>query len=195
MVTQLFNIVIVDFIVTGQTIFYMWRGNHIMNKILLFLTLFLLASCYVKNKSEAGVSDNVLDDHLENRDTSISVITSISDVVEKMQAKNHLSVTDFAIVDTFLLENTDESASEEVGYALFEYLKADSVNNQAFKSYLSQKRNSYRALILRHLIEIMCIDLGEENYHYNKFLKDFPLFENDSSAKQIFENCTSNQVI
>lgn len=80
-----------------------------------------------------------------------------------------------------------------MGYILFEYLKNKPLNNRAFLSYLSSKDDSQKEKFLILLIQIMCIDIGEENYSYDTFVKDFDMFSNSSSAKKAFNECMSNQ--
>lgn len=110
-----------------------------------------------------------------------------------MQKNNKLTTADYDCICDFLLNNNDESKSEELGYILFEYLKNKPLNNRAFLSYLSRKENSQKEKFLTALIQIMCIDIGEENYSYDTFIKDFDMFSNSSSAKKAFNDCMSNQ--
>jgi len=110
-----------------------------------------------------------------------------------MQKNNKLTKYDYDCICDFLSNNSDESKSEELGYILFEYLKNKPLNNSAFLSYLSKKGTSQKEKFLTALIQIMCIDIGEENYSYGTFVKDFDIFNNSSSAKKAFNECMGNQ--
>lgn len=123
-----------------------------------------------------------------------SPIIDIATVTNKMQKQEKLTEGDYKCICDFLINNNDESKSEEAGYVLFEYLRGNQLRNSAFASYLNKKDVSYRERVFNNLIQIMCIDLGEENYSYDAFVKDFSLFRNNVSAKKIFDQCMSNQV-
>ena len=173
-----------------------------LNIILFCLLLFSLVSCGIRNGKGPDISDSVLsgpdksiDTNLlsdERNNDSVVGIPGIFDVLQKMSFKARLSDVEYALICNFLLENKDEEKSEEVGYVLFEYLKANRVSNQTFKFYLLQKDSVYRTTVTRNLVDIMCLDLGEEYHTYSKLIEDFPLFENDLQAQAAFNRCMTN---
>jgi len=110
-----------------------------------------------------------------------------------MQNNNILTTTELDSICNFLINNNNESKSEELGYILFEYLRNKPNNNRTFLSYLSQKDSSQKDMLLTSLIQIMCIDIGEENYTFDAFVKDFNIFKDSHSAKKAFYNCMGNQ--
>ena len=132
--------------------------------------------------------------NIVNKRAGLSNKLDISIVVIRMRDKKELAEGYYITLADFLLKNTDESKSEEVGYALFEYLQKNKSNNNSFRQYLSKKEKTYRDSIMEKLVQIMCIDLGEENYLYESFVNDFELFKNSISAKKTFKACMDNQV-
>ena len=158
--------------------------------------LILVVSCNGNNSKKV-----VSTDFVKKQNTNVKTLAikqslravDISAVSVKMQKYKELTKSDYDCICDFLLNNNDESKSEEMGYILFEYLKNKPLNNRAFLSYLSRKENSQKEKFLTVLIQIMCIDIGEENYSYDTFIKDFDMFSNSSSAKKAFNECMSNQ--
>lgn len=158
--------------------------------------LILVVSCNGNNSKKV-----VSTDFVKKQNTNVKTVAikqspravDISAVSVKMQKYKELTKSDYDCICDFLLNNNDESKSEEMGYILFEYLKNKPLNNRTFLSYLSRKENSQKEKFLTALIQIMCIDIGEENYSYDTFIKDFNMFSNSSSAKKAFNECMSNQ--
>lgn len=119
---------------------------------------------------------------------------SINGVLRKLEKQVKLNDADYQILYEFLLHNKDESLSEGAGYSLFQYLKNNKANNEAYLSFLNKKDKAQKEKILGALVEIMCIDIGDENYTYEKFVEDFSIFNESASAKKAFNTCMSNQV-
>lgn len=156
------------------------------------------------NKERSNLSDTMIvpsthssvdsNQNIIQNEAELSGKFDISDVVSRMRGKKELSEGDYITLDDFLLKNTDEAKSEEVGYVLFEHLRKNKSKNNSFLQHLSKKEKVFRDTILKELIQIMCIDLGEENYLYENFVNDFELFKNSISAKKAFKACMENQV-
>ena len=172
--------------------------NMKKNRIVVYgiFALILVVSCD-GNNSKNVVSTDLVEKEKPNNETTIVKhsprVVDISGVSVKMQKNNKLTTLDYDCICDFLSNNSDESKSEEPGYILFEYLKNKPLNNSAFLSYLSKKGTSQKEKLLTALIQIMCIDIGEENYSYGAFVKDFDMFSNSTSAKKAFNECMSNQ--
>ncbi len=168
------------------------------NRIVFYeiFALILIVSCNGNNNKNV-VSTDLVEKGKPNIETAIIKhsprVVDISGVSVKMQKNNKLTTLDYDCICDFLSNNRDESKSEELGYLLFEYLKNKPLNDRAFLSYLSKKGTSQKEKFLTALIQIMCIDIGEENYSYGTFVKDFEMFGNSSSAKKAFNECMSNQ--
>lgn len=158
-----------------------------------FLILFIV-SCNGKNKSKV-VATNVVQKEMDCKKDTVSSQShsDIFAVSAKMEKQEKLTETDYACICDFLFNNNDESKSEEIGYRLFEYLKGNQSNNSAFVLYLNSKDVSFQSKVQNALVQIMCIDIGEENYTYETFIKDFAMFKNSVSAKNAFNECMSNQ--
>lgn len=158
--------------------------------------LILIVSCSGNNRKKVVSSDFLKKQNASVKTEAVQQsphVVDISKVSVKMQTNSKLTTTDYDCICDFLLNNNDEAKSEELGYILFEYLKNKPLNNRDFLSYLSKKETSQKDMFLISLIQIMCIDIGEENYSYDTFIKDFYMFSNSSSTKKAFNDCMSNQ--
>ena len=162
--------------------------------------MFFIASCNKKGESKITATElvqpKIIVEELittqkeENKDEQQS---DILELYKRMQKHEKLTNTDYDFICDFLENNTDESLSEGMGYELFEYLKGNLSNNNAFVSYLNEKDVSFKEKVQKALVQIMCIDIGEGNYSYDTFVKDFDMFKNSVSAKNAFKECMSNQ--
>jgi hypothetical protein len=161
------------------------------NRIVIYgiFALILVVSCNGTN-SKKVISTDFIEKEKPNIETAIVQqsphVVDTSEVSVKMQKNNKLTTSDYNCICDFLLNNNDESKSEELGYILFEYLRNKPLNNSAFLSYLSKKETTQKEKFLTALIQIMCIDIGEEDYSYGTFIKDFNMFSNSPSAKKSF---------
>lgn len=144
----------------------------------------------VQNK-EVMQPDNKNENVSEKKGTATAGILSIEN---KMRDKKKLGEADYIGIDNFLKNNADESSSEEFGYTLFEYLKKNKSNNISFLNFIIRKKREDQNIFLHKLIKVMCIDIGEENYSYENFIKDFELFNNNESAKKSLKDCTGNDI-
>jgi hypothetical protein len=161
----------------------------------IFALIIFAVSCNSKNRNSKVVSTDFVQNSTERKKDTVSqqLHPNIWEVSEKMEKQEKSTTSDYDCICDFLLNNNDESKSEELGYILFEYLKNKPLNNSAFLSYLSKKETYQKEKFLTALIQIMCIDIGEENYSYGAFVKDFDMFSNSTSAKKAFNECMSNQ--
>lgn len=158
--------------------------------------LILVVSCNGNNGKKVVSTDFLKKEKTKNKTAVIQQsprTVDIWEVSEKMSKQEKLKEADYDCICNFLLKEESVEGGEGIGYRLFEYLKNKPLNNRAFVSYLSRKEDSQKEKFLTALIQIMCIDIGEENYSYDTFIKDFNMFSNSSSAKKAFNECMSNQ--
>jgi hypothetical protein len=134
------------------------------------------------------------DSSIYNEQNVPAADTGITVVMQKMEKKTKLNDADYEVIDEFLLHNNDESLSEGAGSSLYEYLKNNKANNEAYLSFLNKKSSANKEKILGSLVQIMCIDLGEDNYTQEKLIKDFSMFKGSESAKKALSDCMGNQV-
>jgi hypothetical protein len=154
--------------------------------------IFFIVSCNSKNETKVASSrfvENETNKELIDKQPSSDILK----VSIKMQKQEKLTKSDYDCICNYLLNDNDESESEGIGYSLFEYLKGNYSNNNNFISYLNEKEVSYKEKVQSALVEIMCIDIGYENYSYDAFIKNFGVFKNSDSAKKTFKECMSNQ--
>jgi hypothetical protein len=184
--------------------------NKISRKIYaVFALVIFIVSCNTKSKNEDATISFI---QTETEDTvvkqsyfDISEIseemqeqeewTAIDTVLQKMYKQEKLTEVDYAIICN-ILPYADASLAESIGGLLFNYLKNNILNNNAFLSYLNKKEISYKEKILYEAVFIMCLDIQDEKYldekySYDMFIKDFDMFKNSVSAKEAFDRCMS----
>lgn len=167
-----------------------------MKYILISLsTLLVVFSC--SNKQEI-IQDVELHEPLKapiidtsKRATQNSKTISIHSVLDKLKKKETLSDKDFSAILIFLSTNNDEALSEEAGYTFYEYFKKNNKANLEFKKYLENSKD--KGATLKSLIQIMCLDLGEDNYNSKKLQSDYPMFKGETEALTSFEECIGNE--
>ncbi|MDR2854028.1 MAG: hypothetical protein LBV31_01840 [Prevotellaceae bacterium] len=118
---------------------------------------------------------------------------NLSKTFDKLRYKKKLENDDYIIINKFLLTNTDESQSEELGYLLYEYLRNDAAKNTDYLDFLENQSIANKDSILCLLIQSMCIDLGEDDYNYEKLIKDFCIFKGNTLAQKKLNECINNQ--
>lgn len=82
--------------------------------------------------------------------------------------------------------------SEGVGHSLFEYLKGNEVRNSDLSVYLNKQGAGYADRFLVALIEIMCVDLGDEGYTYESLIQEFIIFKKNEVVSKAFKTCKEN---
>jgi len=115
-------------------------------------------------------------------------------VEEKMKNKAALNDVDYGIIGKFLTQNKDESISEGIGSSLYDYFQRNASANDGYVAFLNKKDNAYREKVLGKFIDMMCIDLGEDKYTYDKLLSDFPLFKGSNAAEKALKTCIANHL-
>lgn len=169
--------------------------NRSLIKVYYVTALMLFTvSCSSKKEGKVGSPNFTKNEVVKKKEVVVKQSHSnITEVSMKMQKQKKLTEADYICICNFLLNNKDESQSEEIGYCLFEYLKGKELNNSAFISFLNKKDISFKEKVECALVQIMCIDIGEDNYSYNKFIEDFSMFKNSPFAMKVFNECMSNQ--
>jgi len=159
-------------------------------KLILFALILFIVSCNGKNESKVASTD-FIQTKIDSNQIIINqrLQSAIWEVCEKMEKREKLTNSDYDCICDYLLNSTDESISEGVGSDLFHYLKGNSLNNSAFLSYLNNKETKEK--VLKRLIILMSIDIAEEYPSYKAFIKDFTMFGNSVSLKNVFDECMS----
>jgi hypothetical protein len=179
--------------------------------IVISVLFFIVLSCKNSNKNPPADAGTVTDTTL-NHDTvkhaeqiakdpgsdsnstkkSFPESKDIFMVEKKMKNKAILNEVDYGIIGKFLTQNKDESISEGVGMSLYEYLQGNESANEGYVSFLNKKDNVYKEKVLGKLIDIMCIDLGEDKYTYDKLTSDFSVFKGSNAAQKALNTCIAN---
>lgn len=133
-----------------------------------------------------------ISNYSENRDQILGDKTTM--LMSKLESKSALKNNDYKHLCHLLLNDSgsDESFREGFGYLIFQYFRYNSQNNLSLGTYLDKKSEIDRERILGEMTFCMCIDIGEEGYNYEQFVKDFEVFENSASAKESFDRCIAN---
>jgi len=162
----------------------------------IFALIIFAVSCNSKNRNSKVVSTDFVQNSTERRKDTVSqqLHPNIWEVSEKMEKQEKLTEADYDCICDFLFKDESVEGGEGIGYQLFEYLRGNTLNNSAFIFYLNGKESTLKEKVLTALIRTMCIDIGEENYSYDTFVKDFDMFSNSTSAKKAFNECIENQV-
>jgi hypothetical protein len=173
-----------------------------MNKKAVIYSIFFIlftVSCNGKNKNKVATA-NVAQKEMDCKKDTVSKQShfDIFAVSAKMEKQEKLTETDYSCICDFLFDIFDKGKNieggEGIGYCIFEYFKNNPSNNISFMLYLNNKDTSFQDKIQKWLVQIMCIDISEENYTYDTFVKDFDMFQNSVSAKNAFNDCIENQV-
>ena len=158
-----------------------------MHKIIIIIILLLTLSC---SQRENKTSESI---HAEQGNQN-QVSSQIDVILRKIANKEFLAIGEYNSLSVHILKNKDESFSENVGYLLFKYFENDSKRSNEFVSFLNTKTKDYKKKLLNSMIEIMCIDLSEEKYNYEKLITNFNFYANEISVQKTFEECMNNQV-
>jgi hypothetical protein len=163
-----------------------------MQKLILtfILALQMLTSCTNKQEAKSSVPKTV--NKIIEIDTNKQSLIKTSNkniavVLDKMKNKKKLTDFDYQIICEFLQNNNDEALAEEVGYTFYEFFKMNMSENSKFKNYINELSNKNEILIT--LVQIMCLDLGEDNYNSKNLQKDYPIFNREYEALKSFEQC------
>lgn len=175
---------------------------------LLFFALWMIISCNkLKDESfeakeqtynESAVKDTFINNVKSNDKTkninNDSDDSAIDNLLKKIKGRESLNSEEYAIISKYALENNDEAASEEIGYLLFQYFRNDKKKNDEFILFLGKEPKAYQIELLNKLVELMCIDFGEEKYTYERLVIDFQFFDKQVTTKAVFNACMENQV-
>ena len=163
-----------------------------MKNSLIFIGIILaIYSCANKQEIKHNESKkiNIGEVDTSKKGSAMQNNSAFIKVLNKMRKKGSLNESDFALVGIFLITNNDESLSEEAGYTFYNFFKKNEQENLKFKTYLNKTK--IKLEILNALVEIMCLDLGEDSYTGKKLETDFLMFKNEKETLKLFESCIS----
>jgi hypothetical protein len=118
---------------------------------------------------------------------------SFSSIIDKVENNEDLNNYEYSVLFDSLFVNNDESLSEQNGYLMFNYLKENINRGKNVSTFLLSKSKCDRDLILSKRVRLMCIDILDENYNYNRFIKEFKLFNKIKKAEIAFKDCLKNK--
>lgn len=148
----------------------------------------------VKTTDSISIPNSNIRNDTDEAARSRADTTDILNVESKMRGNKNLVEADYVFIVNFINNNNDESSSEEFGYTLFQYLRKNKSRNISFLNFISKRDKTYQNILLDKLIKIMCIDIGEENYTYEKLIKDFALFANNETIRKSLKSCAGNEI-
>ena len=168
--------------------------------LIIFLCFFLLSCSGFLEPSKSSLISKINSTAYDTSSGEIQIVfdqlknNSISSILLKMKKQSNLSNSDYSTICNFILTNHNESLSEEVGYNLYSYLKGIKIRNNNFRSFLQTKDSAFKARVLVALVEIMCIELGEDHNKYEKIISDFSILKGNNSALKALKFCINNQL-
>lgn len=169
---------------------------------LFFVTFLLLfVACINGNRHNIVNSTDItdlptqqIDTSTESKDTNAPMEINLITLLDKLENKSEFKEADFEYLCNLLLDNEDESLAESIGGLIFELLIKNPVNNDLLNAYLDKNRGAEKNRILAEMASFMCIELALEEYSYERFVKDFKIFENSVPAKASFDKCIANWI-
>lgn len=170
------------------------RLNNKYNLTILITFLIIVFSCEQNNQKN---NYPVKTDNVKNNDYTVGSKNEIDEInvksiLEKLENKEELSEPEYNFLIDFILQNQNESYNEGFGYLLFEYFRKNDMRNNIFMSILNKNYNSKKNEILSNMVGLMCIDLEEEDYNYEKLTSEFKIFSTNESAKDALKRCIEN---
>ena len=169
--------------------------------ILMSILVFCVMSCKNSSKTQPVNSGTLTAPAQTTKDTAVNATTSpksfpkskdIFMVVAKMNGHVMLDNADYNIIDSYLLYNHDEDGSEGIGYSMYNYFKGNKPANEGYFNFLNTKGSAFREKILPELIGLMCIDIADDKYTYEKLVSDFSLFKESKAAEKALNTCIVN---
>lgn len=165
------------------------------NKIIIVLVSILIISC---NKGKNEKAKIIGETHQKSGSIDTIASTSIGSdedskevnlLFEKVSNKKSLNTKEYNSLSAYILKNNDESISENIGYLLFQYFQNDNKLSKEFVAFLKTKTDNDKERLLSAMIQLMCIDLSEENYTYEKLITDFKFYDQEVEIKKVFDEC------
>ncbi len=165
-------------------------------KPLYFFGVIFIITCKISNKDNNSEISNNKNENLNSQQPTklVQNENEIKNIEIKISNNEKLTNLDLIFIDSFLTKNKDESKFEEIGYLLFEYLKKNKKNNFLFSNYLKTLDYNYQENFVHRLIKIMCIDISDDNYTYEKFIIVFELFKDYTITEKSIKECLSNNI-
>lgn len=169
-------------------------------KIIILLVSILIISCNNGKNEKAKITEET---HQKSGSIDTIVSTSIDSdedskevnlLFEKISNKKSLNTKEYSSLSAYILKNNDASISENIGYLLFQYFQNNNKLSKEFATFLKTKTDDDKERLLSAMIQLMCIDLSEENYTYEKLIADFRFYDREAIAKKRFNECINSIV-
>lgn len=172
-----------------------WHGLQSRGIWVIFSCFAFLYSCNKKadlNQNILYFNDNKLHKKSSPVINQIKKQSEIEIIISKIEKKEKLSLNEYDFFSNYALDNNNESFSENTGYLLFKYFIDNKINVKNFKDYLITKDAKFKDKLLVYFVQLMCIDLADESYNYEKLIKDFNFFQGNLKVKKSFKECINN---
>lgn len=163
--------------------------------ILICCATAIFLSCKGNNLEKSQISLNKNDslEQVNIKDTVKINQVSFTEIISKVENNKDLTDKEYAVLLDSIFVETDEAQSEQNGYLMFTYLIDNSKRCDKVSTQLLSKSQVDRDKILTDLVALMCIDILDEDYDYNGFIKRFKLFDNNKKAEIAFNECLENK--
>lgn len=165
--------------------FYCFTFFYSCNKNNTDLTRSVLSANESKlpNSSKSIINQNKVEKKKQSR---------IEKIISKIEKKGKLDIEEYDLFSNYILNNNDESFSENTGYLLFNYFVDNKSSIKDFEDYLITKDSKFKDKLLVYLVKVMCIDLADEKYNYEKLIDKFIFFKGNLKVKESFKECINN---
>jgi len=166
---------------------------------IVFFNVLLLISCKKETNSEvnSSLNDNKATVSLNDKDEENHIVVNkdsinMRSIFNKFEKNIKLSTNEYRFFCHYIINNNDESLSENTGYLVFQYFLNNKSYCNDFQVYLKTEKDQIKDKVLVVLVQFMCIDLADDKYDYDKLINDFSFFKESRLIKKELEECVSN---
>jgi hypothetical protein len=168
--------------------------KKLMRKV--FFVIAIISTFLSCNKlANSSLNDNKINVSLEEKEKQIVAnkdSVNIKSIINKFEKNIKLNTNEYRFFSNYIINNNDESFSENTGYLMFHYFLNNKVYCNDFHDYLKTENKQARDKILAIFLQFMCIDLADEKYGYDKLISDFPFFRESELVKKQLKVCVTN---
>lgn len=161
-----------------------------------FFVIAIISTFLSCNKlANSSLNDNKINVSLEVKEKQIVVnkdSVNIKSIINKFEKNIKLNTNEYRFFSNYIINNKDESFSENTGYLIFHYFLNNKPYCNDFQDYLKTENKQSRDKILAIFLQSMCIDLADEKYDYDKLISDFPFFRESELVKKQLKVCVNN---
>lgn len=100
----------------------------------------------------------------------------------------------YALYSSYSINYSDESMNENISLYTYEMFTEDKNKSNILLGYIKKLPKSVEDKITVSIVNMMCLDLGDNQYTFDKFLVDFEKLAQNLKARETAKNCIDNYV-